>query len=185
MEKKVFLKMFFVFSVIMPISLLIGCASTPLAIKPLKEGFDTRSYKNVVVAECKAAEGVMVPSDKANRLREKIAFFLSSKYSHQFSRISNDPSDLSDDYLLIKVEITEYNEGSKMARFMLAGLGRIHLDVNVMLFDGKTGDKVGEGKNKETFGAGGIYGASIGIDDIIDKTAEAIAEAIGENKLQK
>ncbi len=62
--------------------------------------------------------------------------------------------------------MTRYDKGSAFARFMLAGLGQIHVDATVSLRDPARDVSLGEYEVNKTFAWGGIYGASTTIEDV-------------------
>lgn len=80
------------------------------------------------------------------------------------------------------VTITAYDEGNAFARAMLAGLGQMHIDANVILTDPQSGKTFATYEVDKTFAWGGIYGASTRITDIEDGFAQSVAAAIGGNE---
>jgi hypothetical protein len=58
---------------------------------------------------------------------------------------------------------------------MLAGLGQIHIDGNVVLQDQATGDTLGQYEVTKTFAWGGIYGVATRMDDVEEGFAGAVA----------
>ena len=80
----------------------------------------------------------------------------------------------------LKVLITEYDKGNAFARFMLAGLGQIHINgqVTVLLLPSET--RVAEFDIDKAFAWGGFYGMNTTIEDVEEGFAEGIAEAVTE-----
>jgi hypothetical protein len=78
----------------------------------------------------------------------------------------------------VNVTVTKFDKGSKFARAMLAGLGQIHLDADVVVLPAGGGDKLDAFSMSKTFAWGGIYGASESIEDIENPFADGIAAAL-------
>ncbi len=78
----------------------------------------------------------------------------------------------------LEVTLTRYDKGSAFARSMLAGLGQIHIDGRVNLFEMPDKKKVGEFTIQKTFAWGGAYGASTSIEDIENIFEDGIAMAV-------
>lgn len=82
---------------------------------------------------------------------------------------------------VVKVSITRYTEGSAFARFMLAGLGQMHLDASVEVKQAKAEKQVRFGDMKKNYSWGGFVGGSATMHDSINiKVGQAIADAISE-----
>ena len=78
----------------------------------------------------------------------------------------------------VEVTLTRYEKGSAFARAMLAGLGQIHVDGNVRLYELPAHKKVGDFLIKKTFAWGGIYGATVSMEDIEATFADGVAAAL-------
>ena len=87
-------------------------------------------------------------------------------------------SSTSSSTLQASIAIKRYDEGSAFARFMLAGLGQIHIDADVILSDLTTKDKLAQYEVTKTFAWGGIYGAATGIKDAEVGFCKAVADSI-------
>ena len=64
---------------------------------------------------------------------------------------------------------------------MLAGLGQIHIDGDVIFTDASTGQQVGAYKVSKDFSFGGLYGGVTRIEDVEEGFARSVA-AILENQ---
>jgi hypothetical protein len=78
----------------------------------------------------------------------------------------------------VEVTLTRYEKGNAFARAMLAGLGQIHVDGNVRLYEQPEHKKVGDFLIKKTFAWGGIYGATVSMEDIETTFADGVAAAL-------
>lgn len=155
---------------------MIGCASSPPAPKfqePLKVEHRVRASDTVQLAVT-AASGVEMLDSEKQRVSEHIQSKLKPK---QALNAEGDARSLK-----IAVEMTRYEKGNAFARAMLAGLGQIHIDGHVSLYDAATDAKLTEFDVKKTFAWGGIYGAATGIDDLEAAFAEGIAAALTGQK---
>ncbi|MBN1381682.1 MAG: DUF4410 domain-containing protein [Deltaproteobacteria bacterium] len=78
----------------------------------------------------------------------------------------------------IDLLLTRYDKGSAFARFMLAGLGQIHIDGEVKLVELPDRKQVGAFTVSKTFAWGGIYGGATSIEDIEQPFADGVAAAL-------
>jgi hypothetical protein len=82
----------------------------------------------------------------------------------------------------IKLVFTRYDGGSAFARLMLAGLGQIHIDADVIFLDGGTGEAIAKYQVSKDFSFGGIYGGVTKIEDVEVGFAKSVAEILRDNK---
>ena len=75
----------------------------------------------------------------------------------------------------VQIIVTRYDAGSAGARLMLAGLGQIRLDADVLVVDRATGQKAAEYKVSKQFAFGGIYGAVTSIQDVEKGFSRSVA----------
>jgi hypothetical protein len=85
-------------------------------------------------------------------------------------------------HIKIKMLFTRYDAGSAFARLMLAGLGQIRVDADVIFLDGATGEAIAKYQVSKDFSFGGIYGASTRIEDVEVGFAKSVAEIIRDDK---
>ena len=111
---------------------------------------------------------VMVPPGELAILKQNIAVALAGVFRA--------PPGGPDDY---HVTITRYDEGSKAARFFLAGLGQMYLDGTVQVYGGNPPATIRQGIFNKDYAVGGIMGASADMnDDMISKVGKAIADGL-------
>jgi len=82
----------------------------------------------------------------------------------------------------IDLVITKYEKGNAFARAMLAGLGQIHIDGDVAVFEMPGRTLVGNFSMRKTFAWGGIYGGVTGMEDIETTFADGVAAAVTGQK---
>lgn len=108
--------------------LVSGCASSPGGINPvapLKEGTNLTAFSNLSV-EVDAGSGVTLsPTDK-ERISRLIVGTIKKREPNRFADI-NAPT-AAPATLRASVNVTRYDKGNSFARFMLAGLGQMHID---------------------------------------------------------
>jgi len=114
----------------------------------------------------------MLPNDQ-QRLGEKV--------THKVKSIAQSRGGAARQYELT-VMISRYEKGNAFARAMLAGLGQIHINGMVTVYQRPGKSKIGEFKLDKTFAWGGIYGGSVSMDTIEDTYAQAVAEAVSKTK---
>ncbi len=87
------------------------------------------------------------------RLTQRIKDNITTEKPHRFKTINRKPSNRKK--LRAVVSIKEYDEGSKFARFMLPGLGQIHIDADIILSDYLSKNKLAQYEITKTFAWGG------------------------------
>jgi uncharacterized protein DUF4410 len=75
----------------------------------------------------------------------------------------------------VDLHLSRYDKGNAFARAMLVGLGQIHIDGKVDIYQMPDHTLVGEFDLKKTFAWGGIYGAATSMEDIEDTFADGVA----------
>jgi Domain of unknown function (DUF4410) len=125
-----------------------------------------------------AADNVAILPTEKERLGERI------KSKIDAEKISNPGAGDARAYEL-DVQLSRYDKGNAFARAMLAGLGQIHIDGKVSVYQIPEHTLVGEFGVAKTFAWGGVYGASTSMEDIEGTFAEGIADAVtGQKKGQ-
>jgi hypothetical protein len=165
---------------LLPLLLLVawisgGCATSPGAVSsiaPLKQGVNLSTYSSLAV-EVEGAQ--LTPVDK-ERIRIRIVEAIRKQDATRFKDI-NSPTPVPPT-LRASVTVTNYDKGNTFARFMLAGLGQIHIDAQVTLRDQDTEDELGRFQVNKTFAWGGIYGAITRVEDVEDGFAGAVANVL-------
>lgn len=118
-----------------------------------------------------AASANMLSSD-TQRLSEKIKNKIDARKTANASP-AGDPGNYQ-----VDVHVTRYEKGNSFARFMLAGLGQIHLDATVSVYRMPAHTLVGEFQLTKTFAWGGIYGGSTSMEDIENTFADGVAASV-------
>lgn len=152
---------------------IAGCAGTvPRAQFSHKMVTSGRvSSTDSVKADVDAADDVKILPEEKERLAEKIV----SKINER--KVANANAAAPRNYE-VSLHLTRYDKGNAFARFMLAGLGQIHIDGTVSVFQMPGHTLVGEFTLKKTFAWGGAYGASTSIEDIENTFADGVAAAV-------
>lgn len=159
-----------------------GCASTKgsySALSPPKAEEQTAKYSSLKVDLNCSGEVSLGSSDKV-RILDLIIKSIPDECPNRFRKVNASEPDQQTLHAL--VNITRYDEGNAFARFMLAGLGQMHIDAVVTLSDYQTNQEVATYEVTKTFAWGGIYGAGKSIKDIEDGFAKAVAASIGGKK---
>jgi hypothetical protein len=82
---------------------------------------------------------------------------------------------------VLRGEISKYRKGSKVARFIVMGLGSASLEGRVAVVDG-AGATLLDAPFDKLWAWGGIAGASKGIDDMSEEVAASIASTVAQAK---
>lgn len=160
----------------------IGCAGTKGSYSPITqvtEGADFAKYTNVAVEVNNNSDVALTAADR-DRILTQITASVRKEYPSRFKDInSGKPDDLT---MQAVVNITQYDKGSAFGRFMLAGLGAMHINADISLNDLLSKQCLGKYECKKTFAWGGLYGGSTRIEDIEEGFAKAVAASIAEAK---
>jgi hypothetical protein len=123
--------------------------------------------------ETHSAEGVHMTAVDRERLMNKIVRRVNGRYKEAASG-SNGPHTL-----FASLDISNYDEGNSFLRFLLAGLGQIHIEGELRLTD-QNQTELGKYAVEKTFAWGGMYGLQTKIEDVEDGFAEAVAKLLVE-----
>jgi hypothetical protein len=150
-----------------------GCASTIPKAEMSKDvvsayKIDADDQPTVIVT---TAPGVVATEEEKEHFKNVLTEKLNARRAHNAANGDVRQCD-------VNVTVTKFDKGSKFARAMLAGLGQIHLDADVVVLPAGGGDKLDAFTISKTFAWGGIYGASEGIEDIENPFADGIAAAL-------
>lgn len=78
----------------------------------------------------------------------------------------------------MKLVFTKYDEGSSFGQFMLAGVGQIYIEADVLIIDDATGRQLADYKVSKDFSFGGLYGGTTTIRDVEKGFAKSVAEIV-------
>ncbi|MBI1893281.1 MAG: DUF4410 domain-containing protein [Candidatus Rokubacteria bacterium] len=161
-----------------------GCASTPGSITPitqLKEGVKLANFSNLSI-EVKHADDVSMMSTDRERILNLLIARIKKEAPGRFKEINSSTPGPST--LHISVNVTRYEKGSAFARFMLAGLGQIKIDAQVVLEDREKQEPLGRYEVTKTFAWGGIYGGATRIEDVEEGFTTAIVDLLLKQALE-
>ncbi|HVH84732.1 MAG TPA: hypothetical protein VM713_10495 [Steroidobacteraceae bacterium] len=156
-----------------------GCAGTA----PRPEFSHTSTVVRLAAADAvevsvTAAGNAQVLPEEQTRLAQKIKLRIDNrKLAHQL------PGDARN--FELDLQLSRYQRGNAFARAMLAGLGQIHIEGKVRLYQMPAHELVTEFDLAKTFAWGGIYGASTSIEDIENSFADGVAAAITDEQPAK
>jgi hypothetical protein len=159
------------------IGLTTGCASTvpkPEYSREIVASSRVTSPDQAQVKVEAAHDLEILPADK-ERLAEKISTKI---YTRKAANVSSGGAKTYQ----VELHLTRYEKGSAVARFLLIGLGQIHIEGTVAVFQTPGHVPVGEFELKKTFAWGGIYGAVTSMDDIENTFADGVAAAVTGQK---
>lgn len=108
---------------------------------------------------------------------------LSNDYGPIFASVEMAPAARGLDHeCLIAGAITKYKPGSRVARFILIGLGAASLEGNVSVTDAATGNSLLSAPFDKLWAWGGIAGASKGMDDMVKEATASVASTVAHAK---
>jgi hypothetical protein len=159
------------------LSMLTGCASSvPKANITHEIAVNARvASGDSTVVHVDSADGVVFLPVDGDRLSQKIQQKIASR------KVANNGADGARNYE-VDVHLTRYEKGNAFARAMLVGLGQIHIEGKITLYQLPDHALVGEFALAKTFAWGGIYGAATSMDDIENTYADGVAANVTGQK---
>jgi hypothetical protein len=154
---------------------LAGCAG---AVNPptLTSAPTTRfDPGNAAIAQVSAvaAPGVAMKPEDLSRISREVQAELASRYTDRLMAAGGPRRSAA---VNVKLVFIRYDKGDAFARAMLAGLGQIHIDANVLLIDASNDRTVATFAVSKTFAWGGLYGATTRVEDVETGFARSVAE---------
>ena len=162
--------------VIIAVAIVAGCGTTPLVLKTADSRIDLSQYKSLAIET--STQGFSVPGSAQARIGELVKTEVLECCAQRFQSIALDATQPHD--LVLKIKFTVYDEGNRFARFMLAGLGSMQIHAQVEILDPKSGNLLSAGEAGKTFAWGGIYGASVGIEDLEKDFVKEVVKGLRE-----
>ncbi len=174
----------FIYGLVIGAALILtigGCASTPLEFVKTEPTTTFDRYNAVVIKEFENSVGQDLPARIPVELRAAVETRLSKCYPG-ILRIAPAAAAEAPDTIIVEGRITEYREGNRFARFMLIGLGSAKFSSDVVFRDAQSRQELAQAKVDLLWAMGGIVGAMSGIDDLVKKASEQVADAVVEKK---
>jgi hypothetical protein len=152
---------------------LAGCASTAPKPQFSHEIVSDARVKagDTTVVRVDAPEDVKILPMEKERMAEKIQQKIDARKSANVA--VGTPKSYS-----VELHLTRYQKGNAFARAMLVGLGQIHIDGKVDVYQMPAHTLVAEFDLKKTFAWGGIYGAATSMEDIETTFADGVAATV-------
>jgi hypothetical protein len=160
------------------IAVVSGCASSKGSMNVVSNYKDVgqiTKYSELVV-QVAAVENLALPDDARERIQNSIIKSVRQDGPDRF-KVFNPPAPGSS-ALMAHVMIKRYDKGSKFARAMLAGLGKIHIDADICISDLSNKEELAKCEITKTFSLGGIAGAATSIDDVEEGFSKSVAAFI-------
>ncbi len=158
-------------------AVLAGCAdSVSKPVPVLTMAPEQKSSLKISDVTAEAAPGVEMTQYDLDRITGK----LKGELSLRAARIMAAEGDALD-ATTMKVVFRKYDAGNAFARAMLAGLGQIRIEADVLLIDA-AGTTVGQYQVSKAFAFGGIYGAATSIEDVEVGFVKSVVEIVNEGR---
>lgn len=150
-----------------------GCASTPpqpkFAHNMVTESRITATDTVEVMIE--TADKITVDPDARDRVAHKIQRKIDA-------RKVNNPAAAAPRNVQVLLHVTRYEKGNAFARAMLAGLGQIHLEGTIFVYQMPDRVLLEDFDLQKTFAWGGIYGAATSMEEIEDTFTDTVAATV-------
>ena len=170
------------------VALLSGCTTTSStkakSLKATTSGATSLSEcENITVF----AFGIPAKSSAAASTGVDFARDIQNRLGHDFGPIFQsvefgDKARGVEKECLVTGDITKYKPGSRVARFILIGLGAASFQGNVVVVDAASQKQLLNAPFSKLWAWGGIAGASKGIEDMVKESAAAVASTLAQAK---
>ncbi len=134
-------------------------------------------FDRVTVQRFSNEVGDSLPATASENVAGAIIAMLQKEHPTAFREVASTPSNQPKE-LVLQGKILKYNPGSKAARFILIGLGAGKLELEVAFVNAATGETLEQFSTSGEIMAGGLMGASMGIEDMINSAAKKIVERL-------
>jgi hypothetical protein len=153
--------------------LLAGCAGSPPQPKFTHDMVSGSRIAATDTADVRieAAEHITVNPYERDRVAQKIKARIDER------KLKN-PAAPAARQMEVLLYVTRYEKGNAFARAMLAGLGQIHLDGKISVYQMPEHTLLEEFDMQKTFAWGGVYGASTSMEQIEDTFADGVAATV-------
>jgi uncharacterized protein DUF4410 len=154
-------------------SVMLGCAGTPPKAEfsqPMIAASRIAATDTVDVT-IEAAENVSLLPAGRDRVGQKIKAQIDKRKIK--NQAAGEPRAMQ-----VVLYVTRYEKGNAFARAMLAGLGQIHLDGTISVYQMPGHTLLEKFDLQKTFAWGGVYGASTSMEEIEDTFADGIAATV-------
>jgi hypothetical protein len=158
--------------------LAAGCAGTAGSVRPLTAAPKPDvigSYTKALFETSAQGEASKMTDGDRDRITALVVQKVKDKSPNRFAEFTTTADDRT---LCVKINFTRYDEGNAFARYMLAGLGQMHIDAEVRLQDCVRQVVLAKSEVTKTFAWGGMYGGFTGIKDLEGGFAEAVAQVL-------
>ena len=153
-----------------------ACAHSPGSYEPvipLKSETVFERYTNLHIEATNKNEVPMTQTDRERLVNYIVRKLQVTSRFKELNVVNPSPNTLN-----AIVEVTNYDEGSAFLRFLLAGLGQIHIDGILTLQDRDRSEVLAKYEVNKTFAWGGLYGMGTHIEQVEEGFAAAVAEII-------
>lgn len=156
------------------LGVLSGCAGSVAAPDEVTTALPAATKVSLKLASIsgEVAPGVVMTPDARDRLLQEVKAEITAKHPNMWVA---DNAPAAPGTANLKIIFTQYDDGNAFARFMLAGLGQIHIDGTVIFTDAHTGQPIGNYRVSKDFSFGGIYGVATRIEDVEKGFARSVA----------
>jgi hypothetical protein len=156
---------------------LVSACATSIAPPTVVQGLSNEQKASLRLTDvsAEAASGVAMTPENLARVTARVKAEIQDRLPGAFLVVNPAAPGQA---MRIKLLFTRYDEGNAFARFMLAGLGQIHLDADVTLIDSVSGAVVARYQIAKTFAFGGVYGGTTNMGDVEKGFAKSVADAI-------
>jgi hypothetical protein len=150
-----------------------GCGSSVARPDVITAVANPQQKLAVVDVICTAASGVTMEPDTLNRIRVGLLYDL--EHAKPASLMASANPDRKP--VTLKITFTAYEQGNAVARYVMIGLGQIHVDGDIEIADA-SGGTIGAYKISKQFALGGIMGAATTIKDVEDGFETSVVELV-------
>ena len=160
---------------------MVGCASVAVVKEdPL---IKAQQYRTLVVADFENAIGNALPPRVQQELPGAVIAHLTQCYPGAFDKVVRAGNGSAEE-LVVRGTVTDYQAGNRALRFLAGpyGAGTAKFAADVSFYDGQTGHQLMLTKGDWVYKHGGIVGAIVGMDELVQSSGADVADLIAEKR---
>ena len=159
--------------------IMAGCAASPASYKTIQNinpDIVLKNYKTLELTAVKADDSVPITEVAMERIVDDIIGWIETENPDFYDYIN--PTVVKEPAVQANIIFTKYDKGNAFARAMLAGLGQMHIDAELILKDKNAQKVIAKYEINKTFAWGGTVGAFTEIEDCEEGFAKAAAKLL-------
>lgn len=153
-----------------------ACATAGLEVSQERQAH-AEKFSTLAVLPFENGTGGEIPPGAGDEVAGGVIAVIQEKHPYRFTDVHSTETRQPGE-LVVRDSILAFDPGSKAARFILIGLGAGDLKLEVTVVDAASDSELEKFATDGAIIAGGVMGATMGMEDMIKSAAMKIAERV-------